>query len=85
MQFAVTYSGSINCIGLVLDIIGVVVLFKYGLPADVSPGGIIGLALEQTDKKEAERFIQYQWRSRLGLTAILAGFAIQLISNFVTN
>ena len=71
----------VNCIGLTFDIVGVLILFKYGLPADVSKNGSIGLILEQTDKKAIDKWNKYNICSRIDLGLIIVGFLFQIYSN----
>lgn len=40
----------LNTLGLGLDIIGVIMLFKFGLPEHLDRSGNIGLVLEQVDE-----------------------------------
>ncbi|MBC7557527.1 MAG: hypothetical protein H7195_11265 [Chryseobacterium sp.] len=76
-------SNLINSIGLVFDIIGVILLFKYGLPSEVSKTGAIGLIMEQTDESEVAKWRKYNLFSKIGLSFILVGFLFQLVSNFI--
>jgi len=67
-----------NCIGLILDMGGVLLLFKYGLPSKVSEGGYSGFTIEQPDKEEEVKYKKYQTWSNIGLGCIAIGFLIQL-------
>jgi hypothetical protein len=71
----------INSIGLIFDIIGVILLFKYGLPSEISKDGSIGLSLQDTDDNDVKKWKTYNLWSKIGLSFILIGFAFQLISN----
>jgi len=73
----------INSIGLIFDIVGVLFLFKYGLPSEVSKDGSIGLSLQGTDLDEIRKWKKYNILSKIGLFFILIGFAFQLFSNCV--
>jgi hypothetical protein len=73
----------INSIGLVFDIIGVLLLFKYGLPSEISSTGSIGLSLQGTDRNEIKKWKTYFLWSKIGLSFILIGFAFQLFSNCI--
>lgn len=72
-----------NTIGLLLDIFGVLILFKYGLPADVNKYGEIPMAFEGVDESEKRRYKKYEFRSRIGLTFLVLGFICQLASNCI--
>jgi hypothetical protein len=68
-------------IGLFLDIIGVLFLFKYGLPSNISQTGSVNLILEQTNENEIHKWKKYNRMSRVGLLFILIGFVLQILSN----
>lgn len=77
-------TSELNIIGLSLDIIGVIILFFFGLPPRINKGGTINLILEQTDTKEDKKWKIYNFISNLGLILIIIGFSIQLYSNYKT-
>jgi hypothetical protein len=73
----------INSAGLLLDIVGALILWKYGLPADVNRAGASALLLESVDDEEIARGKRYDQLSRVGLALLVLGFALQLVSNHV--
>lgn len=76
-------SNIINSIGLVSDIIGAVLIWRYGLPESISRTGAINLILEQADEIEAAKARRYDCIARCGLALLIGGFVLQLISNFL--
>jgi hypothetical protein len=76
-------SASINDVGLLLDIVGAVLLFKFGLPAAISREGHVHLVAEQVDEAEIRRSNRYDRLGKVGLALLVDGFALQLISNHV--
>jgi len=72
----------VNSVGLVLDITGVVLLFKFGLPAEISRTGAIHIITEQHDEDEVRKARKYDRLGRFGLGLLVAGFTLQLASNF---
>ena len=80
-------SNSINSIGLALDIVGVVLLFLYGLPsATARSAGLAEWAPEPGS--EEDRHIRRQWVRRqrttwLGAVLLVLGFALQIASNHI--
>jgi hypothetical protein len=78
-----TLSDGINTIGLILDIAGVVLVWRFGLPPRVNRGGASYFMLEETDQDELKREARYDRLSRAGLGLVVVGFAIQLLSNFL--
>jgi len=80
-----TLSNWLAIIGLVLDIIGVIMVFRYGLPSRVKEkGSAFGgteMAEQQLKRKAANRGVEI--RANVGLGFLLLGFIFQLLANFV--
>ncbi len=76
----------VSSVGLILDIVGVILLFKYGLPADVREKGgtiiIFGGGKRDEEAKREHRY--YRRMSRIGLGCLMVGFSLQLASNFLS-
>ena len=85
MSAALLCADYLIAFGLVLDIVGVGLLYRYGLPSDVHPHGgtIILWAGGKTDAEAQAEYRHYKRWSRIGLGFILAGFIVMLIGNFV--
>lgn len=68
--------------GLSLDIIGVILLFKFGLPSKIIDGYAIGETLKGKDKSEQDK---KNWKirfgARWGLALLILGFILQLFSS----
>ena len=79
---------TINSIGLLLDIAGVGLLSKYGLPSDVGPrpddGGSFKLSgpSDEDRRRRGARWSRYRIGSRSGLGLLVFGFALQIASNY---
>lgn len=84
-EFCLLYinSTTINTIGLLFDIFGAILLWKFGLPQEISRSGSIYLALEQDNKEEKEKAVLYDKLGTLGIALLILGFIFQLISNFI--
>jgi hypothetical protein len=76
-----TTSNIVNSIGLVCDIVGVVLLWRYGLPEPISRGGAVHLILEQSDETEKAKARRYDSAARGGIILLVGGFVLQLVSN----
>lgn len=74
---------AINSIGLILDIIGVVILFKYGLPSEVSKDGQVFIAASPHNEEERRKYRKFQLWSKFGLGLLVVGFGLQIISNYL--
>ena len=80
----ISASTLINSFGLLLDIVGVVIIWKYGLPEPLSRTGANHIIAEQSDDAEAAKAARYDRLSMVGLGLLVVGFLLQLLSNFVT-
>jgi len=76
---------SINSAGLVLDIVGALLLWKYGLPEAINRDGAVHLVLEQTSTEEIAKARYYDGIAKIALTLLILGFALQLLSNFMPH
>ena len=76
-------ASSINSLGLVLAIAGVVLLWRFGLPEAVNRGGFGYIMLEGTDEAEKAKAQLYDRWARVGLFSLVAGFGLQLWSNWL--
>ncbi len=74
-----------NTIGLSFDIVGAVLITRYGLPPAVDRGGKQYLITGQADEAEARKAIRYECVGRLGLILLIIGFAFQLVSSIWTR
>jgi hypothetical protein len=69
----------VGSLGLVLDIVGVCILFKFGFPQpDLDDS--IKLVLEESDPDAPKRRKLYVTMSVSGLVCLVAGFALQLLA-----
>lgn len=78
-----TWSSIINSAGLVLDIIGALLLIKFGIPNKIDPSGAIYRTVSQIDNAEIQRAETYQRWSNIAIKLIILGFVLQLVSNFI--
>jgi hypothetical protein len=62
---------------------GVIVLFRYGMPYQVRTGGEIGISLDQVDEGAKVLEMEYDNLGLLGLGAVLIGTAFQIIGVIV--
>lgn len=69
----------ISIAGLVFDIVGVGLIFKFGLPPSVSRGGTAALLLEENDARESDKAALFDVLGSVGLFLLIIGFAAQAI------
>lgn len=78
-----TNSSILNIVGLTLDIIGVLMLFKYGLPPELNRDGAIFLVCEENDEEQIRKAKRYDKYSYSALTLLVIGFLLQLLANII--
>jgi hypothetical protein len=69
---------ALNIIGLVLNLVGVIILFRYGMPFHVPTGGAVHLVTEQVDAAEKALESKYGIFGYFGLLAIVVGTGMQI-------
>ena len=73
----------INSIGLFLDIIGVALLFKFGMPSGAGhKSGGDYMMWGGAEPRLTKRWLRYRFWSRVGLSCLIAGFSLQIVSNW---
>jgi len=73
----------ISSIGLILDIIGAIIIYKFGLPENVDRSGTTYLISDEVDKNEKDKAKKYDRNSSWGISFLIIGFMLQGISNWV--
>ena len=73
----------VNIIGLGLNIVGVIIIFFFGLPPGIDRDGYIRIVAEQIDEEEKKKAKIYDRLAMLAITLIGIGFILQLASNFL--
>ena len=75
-------SAVVNSAGLLLDIIGVILLFCYGLPPDVDREGkqILTWGKDEEEACKGKRYDRISW---VALVLLVIGFTLQIISNWI--
>ncbi len=76
-------SYGIQSVGLFADIIGAILLFRFGLPEIERTGGAQRLIRNQVDNDALAKEKRYDFWGRVGLLSLLVGFILQLIPNAV--
>jgi hypothetical protein len=77
------HSTCVNSLGLVLDIVGAVLLWLYGIPEPISRTGAQYLITGMTDEKTKQKAKRFHTLSKLGLGLLIVGFVLQLASNLL--
>jgi hypothetical protein len=73
----------VNACGLISDIIGVVLLWKFGIPEPVSRQGHSYICWDGTNKSEIDKAQKYDKYAKVALLLIIGGFVLQFISDFL--
>lgn len=75
---------SVNSLGLILDILGVIGLFRYGIPPEIDIHGE-AVRLFGPKEKNIGKHRRYVLYSKISLGLLIAGFLLQLASNFLKS
>ena len=76
----------VNSAGLLLDIVGVVLLFMFGLPSKVrrETGSYIIWGADASEQEATRKeYRRYQCMSFIALGCLVTGFVLQIVSNFL--
>ncbi|MGB3271820.1 MAG: hypothetical protein WBA66_02830 [Xanthobacteraceae bacterium] len=73
----------LNTIGITLSLIGVLILFRYGMPFHVPTGGATYLVTDQVDEIEKSLEQRYFIYGLFGLVLVIAGAAFQLVATWI--
>lgn len=76
-------SADLNSVGLILDLLGAGLIWRFGLPAELSRSGTQYRAIEGTDADEIAKAKKFDRLSSWGFLSLIVGFALQLASNFL--
>jgi hypothetical protein len=76
-------SSILNIAGLCFDIVGIIILYRFGLLAELTAATLNSPDIKNEPDWERESK-QYGWISKLGLILIVLGFLFQLSANIVS-
>ena len=78
-----TYTNALNAFGLLANLSGVLLLFRYGMPYRVSTGGSSIYVSSSTDPHELAMEQRYKRLGLLGLVLIVLGTIAQIAAVFL--
>jgi hypothetical protein len=73
----------LNSAGLGLTLIGVLILFWFGMPFHVPTGGAVAFIAEQPDKDAIALERRYTIYGYIGLILLVVGTALQMIAIWI--
>jgi len=80
----ITLAKIINTLGLCMDIIGALLLFRYGLPSELKPGGfILGEESPEDERARLKYNAKIRFWAHVGLTLLIIGFIGQLVASWI--
>jgi hypothetical protein len=68
----------LNVAGMILELIGVLMLFQFGMPRRIPTGGYGFISMEGPEAKELAKERLYWWLGLLGLALVVFGTAMQI-------
>jgi hypothetical protein len=74
------YSRVLTIIGLAFNLVGVLILFRWGMPFRVASGGHILLAIDRTDAQGIALDRIYTLCGWAGLTLLVLGTVLQIVA-----
>jgi hypothetical protein len=77
------YARVLNVIGLAFNLIGVLILFRWGMPFRVATGGVGFIALEGKDETAAALDKIYIVCGLAGLILLILGVALQIVATLL--
>jgi hypothetical protein len=82
-NYFIEVSKIVNSFGLLLDIIGAIILFKFGLPDNIDREGRTFIITSNFNDDEIKKAKSFDSISKIGLLSLILGFISQLISNWI--
>ncbi|MCH8951806.1 MAG: hypothetical protein IID49_06765 [Proteobacteria bacterium] len=74
----------VNSIGLLMDAVGVVVVFMYGWPQpDLSENNYVIWGGDHTDPEDVAKRRHHKRMSIAGLVCLVCGFGVQIIATWI--
>ena len=67
-------------VGLLLDVIGAILIYLYGLPEEISRKGTVYIVAEEVDDSEKIKVTNYDRKSKIGFYFLIIGFLLQFLS-----
>lgn len=74
----------INLLGLFFNLVGTVMIWRFGLPPSVDRHGRTYLITHEVDLSEIGRAKRMDLCSKIGMGSIVLGFALQLLAALKT-
>ena len=71
---------ALNVTGLILNLVGVLILFRYGMPFHVPTGGAVSLITETRDHATIALEQRYTVYGYIGLGCLIVGTISQMIA-----
>jgi hypothetical protein len=79
------YSRVLNIIGLSFNLVGVLILFRWGMPFRVPMRGAVPIILEGIDEKAVALDHTYVICGYIGLVLLILGTVLQIIATLMSS
>jgi hypothetical protein len=67
-----------SVVGMMMGLVGVLLLFRYGMPFHVETGGVTLISIEQVDVEEIKKEKVYKILGYIGIALVVVGTALQI-------
>lgn len=81
----ISFAGKLNLAGLLAGLVGVIVLFRYGMPFHVPTSGAVSLISERLDENAIKQEHLYTVLGYVGLALLVIGAFLQVWAVFETE
>ena len=78
------FGNVLSLIGLFIDIVGAVILFKFGLPSEVNKNGGVPYVADEPDPEQVEKLKRYPRFAKFGIVLLIAGFFFQFLGTCIS-
>jgi hypothetical protein len=79
----VEFSKLVSSFGLILDIVGALIIFHYGLPQNIDRSGKVYIVTSEVDETEKSQANFFDRMSLFGISLLVLGFIMQGAGNWL--
>jgi hypothetical protein len=77
------FSADISSVGLAFDLIGGLLLWRYGLPESLHRDGVVAAVIYEINQDEKDKIKRYDFWAKIGILFLILGFLLQLAGSIL--